>query len=142
MTFVELVLGLVHAHDLQDFTKNIVNIEYGAVADQGYSVRQVISYENRNNFPDADFNPINQKSGLLTDVTESGPFSTIAKKVSATINWANWFAFQAKPDVIAGNVHIFNTESSQNAEAMADRFSNNYAGFFQEKTVVLPYIPK
>lgn len=138
-TFVQFVLGLINAKNLKDFTNNIVKIEYGAEANAGHAPAQIFAYSNRNNFADGDFNPVNQKHGLLTDVTGNGIFSQYVQTISADITRANWFAFQAKPSVIVSNVRVF---TDKTGEAMSKKLSNSYGSFYKPENVVINYIPK
>lgn len=139
MTFVELVLGLVNANNLADFQNNIIKLEYGAEANAGHITKWPIAYSNRNNFADGDFNPFNERNGLLTDVTDRGIFHRYASSITANITRARWFAFQAKPDVIANNVRVFDDYSGKH---MSQNFSHGYADFYKPEIVATPYIPK
>lgn len=59
--------------------------------------------------------------------------------ISADITRANWFAFQAKPSVIASNVRVF---TDKTGEAMSKKLSNSYSSFYKPENVVISYIPK
>ncbi|WP_267257007.1 N-acetylmuramoyl-L-alanine amidase-like domain-containing protein [Coxiella endosymbiont of Ornithodoros maritimus] len=101
-----------------------------------------IRYYNRNNFISSDFNPVNQASGLLKDVTNKGVFSSYARKTSALINRQKWFAYQVKPNLIGENVRII-----RNADglAMYHRFKNKYPTpfhTFSPEIVSVAYVPK
>lgn len=138
-TFVQLTLALLNAKNLHTYISNIVKIDYGAEKNQGHIPEQIISYSNRNNFPVADFNSVNQKTGLLTDVTGEDVFVPLVHTIPANITRANWFAFQYKPSAIATNVHVF---APNIGEMMAQKFSNNYGNFYLPETINAPYIPK
>lgn len=138
-TFVQLVLALVNAKDLNSYNVNFVKIAYGAEVNQGFVPKQFISYANRNNFPVADFNAVNQRSGLLQDVTGQGVFTSLTKTVPANITRANWFAFQYKPSAISNNVLVF---SSHIGDAMAQKFANHYGDFYKPQSINALYIPK
>jgi Protein of unknown function (DUF1460) len=138
-TLVQLVLGLINSNNLNDFEHNILNIEYGAETNYGHRPEERLAYSNRNNFADGDFNPVNQKSGLLTDVTDAGIFSQYASSITANITRANWFAFQAKPEAISDNVRVFDDKTGVR---MAQKFSYGYGSFYQPQVVAIKYIPK
>lgn len=138
-TLVQLILGLINANNLKEYTQNILKIEYGAETNYGHPTEELITYTNRNNFADGDFNPVNQKSGLLTDITDRGIFCRYSNSINAITDRANWFAFQARPERISNNVRVFNAKRGR---LMAEKFSNNYGGFYHPETVSTKYIPK
>ena len=80
-------------------------------------------YYNRNNFISSDFNPVNQASDLLKDMTNKGVFSSYTRKTSALINRQKWFAYQEKLNLIGENVRvIWNADGL----AMYHRFKDKF----------------
>ncbi|PNT89218.1 N-acetylmuramoyl-L-alanine amidase-like domain-containing protein [Coxiella burnetii] len=135
-TWVQTALALINARNINDYEKNILAIEYGAAHTDS------IRYYNRNNFISSDFNPVNQASGLLKDVTNKGVFSSYARKTNALINRQKWFAYQAKPNLIGENVRVI-----RNADGlvMYHRLKNKYPApfhVFSPETVTIAYVPK
>lgn len=137
-TLVNVVLAFINANTLQDYQKNILTIKYGAADEPPSSIH----YYNRNNFISADFNPVNQKNGLLNNVTSQGVFKSLAKKTSAIIDRQQWFTYQMKPDRIKNTVRVF---SEENAALMIKDAQNQYPAPFHRFTpqkVTIDYIPK
>lgn len=137
-TLVNVVLALIHANSLEDYHKNILTIKYGAAQEPPSSVH----YYNRNNFTSADFNPVNQKNGLLEDVTAKGVFKKLARKTSAIIDHQQWFRYQIKPDRIKNTVRVL---SEENGQVMVKRAQADYPAPFHHFTpqkISIDYIPK
>ena len=138
-TFVQWVMAVLYTSsvNMDQFDKVISNIAYGA-AEGSPGTNKPIHYYNRNNFPDADFNPINENNGYLTDITSSSPN---AKAVSATITRQNWFNFQIKNTT--PNVRVLN---GSNGPSMVNRFSQVYANLnyrnFDQQNISTSYFPK
>lgn len=137
-TFVQTVLALVDAKNSDDFNHNILRIRYGAAHEPSSSIH----YYNRNNFISADFNPVNEKNGLLRDATREGVFAPYVKQTSAIIDRQEWFRHQMQPATIKNTVHVL---SEKNGSAMVQRAQQNYPEpfhhFLPEK-VTIDYIPK
>ncbi len=137
-TFVEVVLALIHAHNLAQYEKNFISISYGAahlLAKQPFS----ISYANRNNFVSGGFNLINQKRGLLTDTTGMGVFKPYIKYTTTTIDRAKWFSYLASPEKVKTTVRVLSNLAGVN---MVKRLRSNYGSFFKPQRVKLGYLPK
>ena len=136
-TLVEIFFGLLHARNLNDFDQHILKIEYGA-AGAGTSVH----YYNRNNFVDADFNPVNEKNDYLYDATTLGMWKRYFKTTSALIDRNAWFHHQVRPGFLGLNVRVL---SEKNGRAMAERLANHYPDAyvsFKPTRVSMTYIPK
>ncbi len=137
-TLVQVVLALLQAHNIQEFNQNILSINYGAAHEPPSSIH----YYNRNNFISADFNPVNQRNGLLVDVTKQGIFSTYAKQTSAVIDRQKWFAKQMQPESIKSTIRVLLAKNGVN---MAERAERNYPAplhHFSPETITISYIPK
>lgn len=135
-TFVQVVMALLYAHDLDDFDQRIVNIAYGAAGNpQGEMVR----YYNRNHFVDGDWNPINQRHGYLVDVTEKGGLAPYSKQIPVYITRNNWFLFQHNEP----SVRVLH---SLDGPQMVERFRKVYTSLdfprFAFEKVVMSYLPK
>jgi hypothetical protein len=80
LTYVETVIALAEADDLQQFKTIINHIRYH---------NGDVSYVARNHFISVDWDPNNQRNGYLRDVTTeiSAPY----KFSNVTINIPNWF---------------------------------------------------
>lgn len=137
-TFVQTVLALLHANNLNDFEKSYLTISYGAA---GIAPSNIFFY-NRNNFTSVDFNPVNQGSGLLQDVTGSGIFSHYVKTNTTMIDRQAWFNQKFSSEMISKSVRVL---QASDGPAMVLRAQNNYPQPFHQFQVVkssLTYIPK
>jgi hypothetical protein len=137
-TFVQVVLALLNTNSIQDYNKAILRIKYGAAGEPPSSVH----YYNRNNFISADFNPINQKNGLIKDVTGTGVFAKYVKQTHAIIDRQSWFNQQMTPDKVGKTVRVL---SAKDGALMAKRALNNYPApyhKFSPINVAISYIPK
>ena len=137
-TFVQVVMALLHAKNMTQFDNNIVQISYGAA---GNPHGEIVRYYNRNNLIDADFNPVNQRNGWLTDITSKGPLSSHAKKTYAHITRQNWFLKQQ--DDLDDNVQVL---AKSSGPAMIKRFKTIYAELnfprFKSEHIAISYLPK
>lgn len=137
-TFVQVAMALLHANTLAQFDKALLKIAYGAA---GNPQDEIVRYYNRNNFVDADFNPINQRNGWLTDVTSQGELASYAKKTSAEITRQKWFLNQEHN--LAETIQVL---SSAAAPAMVNRFTHvyNHLNFphFDSEHITIHYLPK
>ena len=131
-TFVQVVMALLHSNDMNEFDNSILKIAYGAARNPD---DDVIHYYNRNNFADADFNPINEKNGWLSDATP--PSIT----TSANITRNNWFTFKLQD--LTNNIRVLTDADGPN---MVERFRTVYTKLnfanFDSEIVSLSYIPK
>lgn len=138
-TFVQVVMSLLHIKTLNDFDQRFVKIAYGAAGNSPNN--EVVHFYNRNNFPSGDFNPVNEKNGMLSDATTIGDLKKLVKSTSANITRQNWFAI--KQQKIAENVRVI---SDQNGPEMVERFETFYSALtfphFDSEQVILSYIPK
>lgn len=135
-SFVTVAMALLHAKSLDEFDRNYLKISYGAA---GNPDGEIVHYYNRNNFVDADLNPINQRNGWLTDITSQGELSEYAKITTANINRNEWFLTQQQKH-LRENVRVL---SAKNGPAMVKRFKTVYANLnFQPEQVSISYIPK
>lgn len=137
-TFVQTVLALLNANNLSDFEKSYLTISYGAA---GFAPSS-IHFFNRNNFASVDFNSVNQRNGLLQDVTDSGIFSHYAKTNTTQIDRQAWFNQKFSPEMISKSVRVL---QASNGPAMVRRAQNNYPQPFYQFPIVkssLTYIPK
>jgi hypothetical protein len=80
-TYVETVLALAKANNAREFKKLINQIRY---QDPG-----TISFVTRNHFTDLDWNTVNQRNGVLKDVTTTLGLATI--QASTQIDKPAWF---------------------------------------------------
>lgn len=137
-TFVQVVLALLHSNTMQDYNKAILKINYGAAHEPPSSIH----YYNRNNFISADFNPVNQKNGLIKDVTGNGIFAKYVKQTHSIIDRQEWFNRQMTPDKIKNTVRVL---SSKDGDLMSKQALNNYPApyhKFSPINVGISYIPK
>ncbi len=141
-TLVEVIVALLHAHNIHEFNRDILKVGYGAAGLK----QDVLHYYNRNNFVSADFNPVNEKQGYLRDVTDTGYFKGKTKNTSAVIDPQSWFKRQARPKYLPLNVRVL---SVQNGSSMARRLSQVYPErilphnlLLQSHKVSINYIPK
>jgi len=137
-TFVQITMALLHANTLAQFDNNIVKIAYGAA---GNPNGDIIRYYNRNNFTDADFNPINQRNGWLTDATSQSVLAPYTKSTSAIITRQKWFLYQQQNR--AETVQVL---AKISGPAMVQRFMTTYAALrfphFDSEQISIRYIPK
>jgi hypothetical protein len=137
-TLVQVVMALLHADNLDKFDQHFIKIAYGAA---GSLNGEIIHYYNRNNFIDGDFNPINQKNGVLQDVTSKGPLAKENFLTKATITRQNWFAMQQND--LKKTVYVLH---EKDGDAMVKRFKTTYRKLdfprFKSEEVFLSYIPK
>lgn len=89
VTYVQTLLALVTAKDLASFDRNYIRSAYGAIDDTAS-----VNFDNRNHFTDTDWNRINEKFGIISDVTTSGALARYAKMIHVNINRARWKQFQ------------------------------------------------
>jgi hypothetical protein len=137
-SFVEVVMALLKANTLDEFDSRIVEVSYGAA---GNPNGELVRYYNRNNFVDGDFNPINQRQGLLLDVTSHGELAPYASETSAILTRQRWFTFQQHN--MRAHVRVLDSE---NGSAMAKRFRTVYSALpyprFDSEQVAISYVPK
>lgn len=137
-TFVQIAMALLYSDNLHQFDTNILKIAYGAA---GNPDGEIVHYYNRNNFIEADFNPVNQRNGWLSDVTRNGPLSTYAKTIEATVTRQKWFSRQLQN--AADHVQVLRESAGP---LMAKRFKRVYASLdfprFDAERIRLSYIPK
>lgn len=137
-TFVQIVMALLYSYNLVQFDKNYLKISYGAA---GNPAQEIVRYYNRNNFVDADFNPVNQRNGLLTDATSSGMLAPYSKTIHATITRQKWFLNQQKN--LADNVLVLHHAIGPR---MVQRFTTIYSKLdfphFNSEEITMSYIPK
>lgn len=137
-TLVQMTMALLYSSNLAEFDQTIIKVAYGAA---GNPFGEVIHYYNRNNFVDADWNPINQQNGFLTDVTSQGNLAPYSETTSVDITRQNWFLFQQKN--LATNVRVLNDAYGL---PMANRFMQTYSELnfprFGLEHVSIAYIPK
>ena len=87
VTYVNTVLALAYAHDLDSFLKKIIAINYWNAQ---------VAYQNRHHFMSVDWNVANAKLGFVQDVTgqivdeNNAP---IAETAVAYIDRSNWIRF-------------------------------------------------
>ncbi len=137
-TFVQVAMALLHANSLENFDRAYLKISYGAA---GNPDGEVVRYYNRNNFIDADFNPVNRRNGWLTDVTGQGELASYSKSLNATVTRINWF--MAQQQNLANNVIVLSTSDGPD---MVERFKTTYTHLdfprFDEEKIKIRYIPK
>lgn len=133
-TLVQVIMGLLHATNLNEFDQSILKISYGAA---GNPEGEIVHFYNRNNFPEGDFNPVNRRNGWLSDGTTEGELSAHVKTTSATITRQNWFITQGP------SIRVL---YDKDFPAMADRFNTVYKKLdyphFGSEQITLDYIPK
>lgn len=137
-TFVQVVIALLYAKDLDTFDQTILKIAYGAADNAGEGR---VHFYNRNHFVDGDLNPVNQQNGFFEDVTTHGDLSRYAQFTSATITRLRWFAF--KRHLSKETVRVL--DKSQGS-AMLSRLNGKYPALAMQKfvsqRVVISYLPK
>lgn len=137
-TLVQMVMALMYSHNLNEFDQNILKIGYGAA---GITANDVVHYYNRNNFPDGDWNPINERNGWLFDVTSQGILAPYTETSYATLTRQNWFILQQQN--LSANVRVL---ADVNGPLMVKRFMTEYSALnypnFDSQTVATTYLPK
>jgi hypothetical protein len=124
LTYVETVIALAEANDLQQFKKIINNIRYHDGE---------VSYVARNHFISVGWNPNNQHNGYLHDVTTQ--FSVPYKIAKTTINIPNWYRY-----LPLSTLKMFQPISAEEAQNLLVELHD------QSKQVVairsaMPYLP-
>lgn len=137
-TLVQVAMGLLYSKDIHQFDRNIIRIAYGASrqpADRG------VHYFNRNNFVDGDFNPINQRQGLLRDATIEGNLASYSAIATANIERQNWFLAQRQH--LKDYIRVLR---EADGPAMLRRFKTLYSKLkyphFKFEKVSIAYLPK
>lgn len=134
-TLVQVAMALYHSRQLSQFDKNYLNIAYGAM---GNPQGEIVHYYNRNNFIDADFNPVNERNGWLVDVTSTSPY---AKNIHASITRKKWFMQQRYQPM--ENIQVL---SASSGPLMLERYKTVYGSLnqpnFIRQEIVMSYIPK
>lgn len=85
LTFVETVLAISLAHNLESFKQRIKKIRYR---------KGNVSFISRNHFTDLDWNKNNQKEGILTDITlkfHDEKHQRVAQWAHAKIDKPSWY---------------------------------------------------
>lgn len=137
-TLVQVILGLLHANNIDEYNKNALTINYGAANEPPSH----INFYNRNNFASVDFNRVNQNNGLIEDVTASGVFANFVKVNTSIIDRQAWFNHKFTPENIGKNVRVLD---AHNGPAMVNRAANGYPQpyhLFKPVQSTLAYIPK
>ena len=136
-TMVQVAMGLLYSNNLAQFDQTILRIAYGAA---GNPNGQIVRYYNRNHFTDGDFNPVNQRHGLLTDVTVLEPLASHAQFMKAKITRQKWFLEQQKNP---STVQVLNAQAGP---AMVERLHTTYAHLdfprFKSESISIAYLPK
>lgn len=123
-TYVDTVLALALADNLQDFKEKILKIRYKAGK---------VAYTQRNHFTDLDWNLNNQAQGFVKDITPD--FKGVdVKMAEADINKPGWYV-KLPPGSI--RLQKSNTEESK---TRLDELHNKAALFSVQKATI-PYIP-
>lgn len=137
-TFVQVALALLKAKNIDEFDQAYLKISYGAA---GNPAGEIVRYFNRNNFIDADFNPVNEKNGYFQDASETEALLPYQKTLSATITRQRWFTAQQQN--LKENVRVLN---SIDGKEMAARLTRDYADLpfsrFKQEKINITYIPK
>jgi hypothetical protein len=137
-TFVQVAMALLYSNTLKDFDTNIIKIAYGAA---GNPQHQIVRNYNRNHFIEADFNPINQQHGWLSDATSGEQLVSHTKIMTAVITRQQWFLHKQRR--LAENVQVLSLE---NADSMVQRLKQFYANLpfahFKSELVSIRYLPK
>ncbi len=142
-TFVQVAMALLHATNQDNFDQHILKIAYGAA---GNNLEDgMVHFYNRNNFVSGDFNPVNEKNGLLRDATSEGNLKELTKTTSATITRQQWFL--KKQDGLTNPVTSpVRVLSDLDGPKMIERFVTLYSKLpypnFDSEKVSLTYIPK
>jgi hypothetical protein len=85
MTYVSTVLALVNANTVPEFKEMIKKINYQ---------NGLVLYQNRNHFTSIEWNPNNEKHGLIKDITmdiHDQNNQSVAKMISVYINKKAWY---------------------------------------------------
>lgn len=137
-TFVQFVMALLYAKNIADFDQTMLAISYGAA---GNPHGEIVHSYNRNHFIDGDWNPVNERNGLLTDVTARGSLAAYALTSHATLTRQNWFLLRQQDT--ATSVRVLN---KANGPAMVQRSITRYAALpyphFIVENVTTSYLPK
>lgn len=137
-SFVQVVMGMLHAGNLAEFDHTFLAIAYGAA---GNPNGDIVRYYNRNNFVDGDFNPINHQNGFLRDATSEGLLANYVATTSSFLNRHAWFARQTRD--ANSNVVVLHAEDGT---VMTQRFKHIYTQLkfprFDTENVSLTYLPK
>lgn len=136
-TLVQVAMALYHARNLDQFDKNYLKIAYGSA---GNPDGEVVRFYNRNNFIEADFNPVNQRNGWLQDVTSKGELAPYAEYLQVNITRKNWFLHQRFQ---RDHIEVLDESSG---DAMLSRFNTIYKELsfprFESEDISMSYLPK
>lgn len=137
-TFVQIVMALYYANNLNQFDRTLLKIAYGAA---GNPEGEIVHYFNRNHFIEGDFNPINQRNGWLSDVMNDSELMPYTRRLTVTLTRQKWFSRQAlNPE------EIVQVLSAENGSMMVKRLTTVYTHLnfpkFDSETITLRYIPK
>lgn len=137
-TLVQVAMALYHSRSLAQFDQNYLKIAYGAA---GNPDGEIVRYYNRNNFIDADFNPVNEKNGLLRDVTSHGALAEYSREVNANISRQQWFLHQRYQ--LNHHIQVLKEDSGP---LMLERYKTIYTALpfknFDKQEITMSYIPK
>jgi hypothetical protein len=137
-TLVQVAMALYYSNQLSAFDRHYLKIAYGAA---GNPDGEIVRYYNRNNFIDADFNPVNQRNGWLIDVTSHGVLAPYSKQIHATITRQKWFLRQRYH--LADNIQVL---AEASGPLMLDRFKTVYTALnfphFDAEAITMSYLPK
>lgn len=137
-TFVQFVMAMLYANNLDDFDQTMLAISYGAA---GNPHGEIVHSYNRNHFIDGDWNRVNQRNGWLTDVTARGGLAAYALRNHATLTRQNWFLLRQQDT--ATSVRVLD---KANGPAMAQRSATLYTALpypnFMTENVAISYTPK
>lgn len=136
-TLVQTILALINANNIEEYRKNILSINYGSANEPPSHIHLY----NRNHFTSIDFNPINQKNGLLKDVTDQGVFKKLFRLNKTLIDKQSWFDNKMQAPMLKKTVRLLLTK---NSDVILKRTHQYPAPFhkFYPKLVTLKYIPK
>lgn len=128
LTFVETVIAAALANNVSQFQQCMQTIRY----DNGD-----IDFTKRNHFTSLDWNPNNQKQGLLKDITSSiknTKNQPVIKTAEALIDKPNWYQHLTTADI-----RLKNATPSLESERLAELQQKGLA--FPRLKASIPYIP-
>jgi len=134
-TLVQVAMAFYLSNRLSSFDQHYLKIAYGAAHNP---LGEIVHYYNRNHFIDADFNPVNQKHGWLSDVTTASPY---ARKIHANVTRQQWFLRQRYH--LTDNIQVLKDSSGP---LMLNRFKTIYTALpfphFDHEDITISYLPK
>ena len=128
LTYVETVMSLAFANNLQEFANcmDIVRYQNGQV-----------SFETRNHFTSLDWNPNAQKHGLIQDITDqikNQKGQSVTQIATAIIDKPSWYRHLPETSI---KIHRANAENIKHAHERLKELAHQFSPI----QASIPYIP-